>query len=230
MTIQPMLTEENINTIINVLREKKYNLNSFYLKYSAREKSLLLDGKGIQGINQTNEYYEAIEDNLIYADFNWISPMCEALNINFTANLKVLPEGDMEHNKVRLVVTVPVPVEGNGNKQRVQEALYNPFKRVVKFQSFVKEVVFFGNNHMVSKVDFILEIEGKKIVPHLKDNPGINHQCLNQWMATADKIIDYGKKDYKYVEHLQVLNGRMANISYESTTSFRFQNYSKKGY
>lgn len=229
MTIQPRLTEEDINTIINVLREKKYNLNSFHFRYLAREQSLLLDGKGIQGINQTEEYYEAIEDNLVFADFNWISPLCEALNINFTANLKVLPEGEMEHNKVRLVVSVTVPVEGNRSKQRVLEALYNPFRRVVKFQSFVKEVVFYGTNHMVNKVDFIMEIEGKKIVPHLRDNPGINIQCMNQWMATVDKIIDYGKEDYKYVEHLQVANGRMANISYESTTSFRFQK-NKKGY
>ncbi|MDE5055335.1 hypothetical protein NDK25_24260 [Niallia taxi] len=230
MTIQPRLTEEDINGIINVLREKKYNLNSFQFKYSAREQSLLLDGKGIKGINQTEEYYEAIEDNLVFADFNWISPLCEALNINFTANLKVLPEGDMEHNKVRLVVTVPVPVESNKNKQKVLEALYNPLKRVVKFQSFVKEVVFFGNNHMVNKIDFIMEVEGKKIVPLLRENPGINLQCLNQWVATVDKIIDYGKKDYKYVEHLQVANGRMANMSYESTISFRFQNKNKKEY
>ncbi|KZE67952.1 hypothetical protein AWM68_17420 [Fictibacillus phosphorivorans] len=221
MVMIQQLNDDQILEIKQTLMTHRVGLKSLYFKYNSNTHDMFVEGKGIEGIPQNEEYYDNLEDNLIFSDISWLTPICGELKANFQAEIDVLPDGTMDHSKVKMEITIACPLR-NMSKKDIMREYYSVFKRLLKFRGFIKKVEFRGHEYSLKTISFSLELDGRKVNTILKNTQTINTQVLSQWQATLDHVLDYNKGRFKFVSVLPVVNGRMSTATFESAVCFKF--------
>ncbi|QJX65108.1 hypothetical protein HLK66_25850 (plasmid) [Niallia circulans] len=77
---------------------------------------------------------ENVKENLIFANYSWLSPLCDDLNCPFQGHLEVLPSGEMNHHNIDL--TISIPLSGSLEKAKIMSTLYEQFKVFRKISEF----------------------------------------------------------------------------------------------
>lgn len=218
----PRFDDEQVFEMKEELIKKQMALKTFSLTYSTKNKVVQTYVNGINGIPQHEEYYDNVEDNIVFTDFSWFSSFCHIFQkVNFSADIEVLPDGNFQHSNIKLNISAAV-VGDTPDKPFIMKSLYPFFERLMPFKQFITNVEFSGNKHCLRTVSFDLELDAKKVSPILKEKL-VNKQMLSQWMATLDHVIDYNKDRYRFIHNVPVINGRMNMINSAPTICFQFK-------
>ncbi|MFC0273593.1 hypothetical protein ACFFIX_19565 [Metabacillus herbersteinensis] len=206
-----LLDDRGIDNIVEKMQNKNLKIEKLMFKYNPENKFVKIDGDGIPGIIQEDDFFENFKDNLIYSDLSWLEPLCKAFRSKLEAEVKVDPEGDFQHDKVNIEVNLNVPSTLGDN---FHGFLYPRFKTFVKFYPFIKSVQVRGYQSKVKNIFFKLEVDGKKVNKMLKDN-NINNQYLNQWLIQIEKCERDNINQEYFCNTFRVINGK---INYEAKT------------
>jgi hypothetical protein len=231
MMANSQLKDNEILEIKSRIVKKKQSLKTIQFKYSSTARTLYVDALGINDIIHDSEYYDNVEDHLMFAELSWLTPMTHHINkileVNFEAMLQVLPDGSMSHENIHFEVNA-----GMYSKQTEKHQILNSarmlFTSLLPFRQYIKDVTFKGNQYTLKNIHFTLDLDGKKVNTILKDKQVINQQIMGQWLATLDNVLDYNADNYKFVVSMPVVNGKMRGESMESTACFRFENRGDK--
>lgn len=210
----------NANRVIELretLKKEKMNLNNLHFTYD-NGGSLLIDGIGMPGIVLDEEYYENIEENITYADFSWLAPLCTTFRTRLKAEISVLPDGSLNHQSVQLSVNFMLPRDVTN----IHSYAYSRFSSFIPFRHFVKKVEVKGHKGSIQNIIFHMEVDGKKVNGMLKNKTTVNSQILSQWLATMDQVIQFNRGRYKFCDTIPVVNGKMSYSTSTSTISFKY--------
>lgn len=220
--ITPRFDDDDILEMKEEFIKKKMALKSFSLTYSTKNQDVLAYGKGVSGIPQHEDYYDNLEDNIMYTDLSWFSNFCKIFKrVNFSAEISVLPDGSFQHDRIHVNLSAAVVGE-SPEKAFIMKSLLPFFESLMPFKQFITNVEFSGNKHCLRSVSFDMVLDAKKVSAILNEKL-VNKQMLSQWMATLDHMIDYNKDRYRFVHNLPVINGRMNTITSEPTICFQFK-------
>jgi hypothetical protein len=217
-----LLEEEKIIEMKDKFKERKVGLESIKIKYHISERSVSIEGNGIEGIPQNEEYYENLEDNLTFADFSWLTPICKDLKTNMNFTLDVLPDGNFDHSKIKAEITLSLPLRSV--KRRTLAISNSFFKQLLKYRNFGTMVEFKGHENYLTAIKFFLVIDGRKLNTLIQNaEEKINNQFLSQWTTALDYVLDYNKGEFKYISKLPIINGRIVTSSFQSSVCFRYK-------
>lgn len=219
--IAPKLNDNQILEMKEAFHKAQLGLQKLCFKYTATSKDLFVDAIGIEGIPQTEDYYDNVEDNLLYTELTWLNTLCNKLQINFDATIEVLPDGSFNHQSIHLELN-PVVVGREVTKAHILSYFYPLFIKLVPLKSFIRNVEFKGHDFSLRKISFDILLDGKKVNSLLNKEHPVNNQALSQWVATLEHILEYNKGRYKYITSVPVVNGRMSTASFESAICFKF--------
>jgi hypothetical protein len=226
MAVSSQLHDNQILEIKNTLEKQKVGLKNIVFKYSSTAKILNIEAHGVEDILHNGEYYENIEDHLMFAELSWLSPMSHELNkkleINFDAEIKVLPDGSMDHNNIRFDVSAGL-FSRQTEKHQILSSAKILFTSLIPFRQYIKNVTFKWHHYNLKTILFTMDLDGRKINSILSNSQVTNQQILSQWLATLDNIFDYNKGRFKYIAKLPVVNGKMSAASFDSAVCFRFE-------
>ncbi|MDE3840959.1 hypothetical protein C0966_16970 (plasmid) [Bacillus methanolicus] len=226
MVTSSQLNDNQILEIKETLQKQKVGLKNVLFSFSATAKALNIEAHGIEDIPQNSEYYDNIEDNLLFAELSWLSPMSRQLNkkleVNFNADIDVLPDGSMDHANIRFEVSAGI-FSRQTEKHQILQSARILFISLIPFRPYIKNVTFKGHQHTLKTILFSMELDGRKVNSILVNNQVINQQILSQWLATLDHVLDYNKGRYKFITKVPVVNGKMSTASFESAVCFRFE-------
>ncbi|MFT9600369.1 hypothetical protein, partial [Mesobacillus sp.] len=226
MLASPQLQENQIIEIKNTLEKQRVGLKKIAFKYSATAKTLNVEAYGIEDILHNEEYYENIEDNLMFSELSWLAPMSRELNkkleVNFDAEVSVLPDGNMDHTNVQFEISAGI-FSRQTEKFQILNSAKILFTNLLPFRQYIKSVTFKGHQYNLKTILFNLELDGRKVNTILSNAPVANQQVLSQWMTTLDHILDYNKGRFKFITKVPVVNGKMSTASFESAVCFRFE-------
>lgn len=215
------LNDNQIIEMKEAFQKAKLSLQKLCFKYTATSKDLFVDAIGVERIPQTEEYYDNIEDNLIYTELTWLSTLCNRLQINFDATIDVFPDGSFNHNSIHLELN-PVVVGREINKAQIMSYFFPLFKKLIPLRALVRNVEFKGHDFNLRKITLDILLDGKKVNTLLNDTQQVNTQALAQWSSTLEYVLEYNKGRYKYITSVPVVNGRMSTASFESAICFKF--------
>lgn len=219
--IAPKLNDNQILEMKEAFQKSQLNLQKLCFKYTATSKDLFVDAIGVEGIPQNDEYYDNVEDNLIYTELTWLNTLCNKLQINFDATIEVLPDGSFNHSSIHLELN-PVVVGRDVNKAQILSYFHPLFKKLVPLRTFIHNVEFKGHDFSLRKITFDIKLDGKKVNSLFDSTQPVNTQALSQWVATLEHILEYNKGRYKYITSVPMVNGRMSTSSFESAICFKF--------
>ena len=211
------LKDSEIAEMRKSFEERQVSLSTIIIQH--KNGVIYIDGNCVEAIIQDDEYYDNIEDNIMYANLCWLNPLIKELKTNFLARINVLPNGEMDHQNIYLEFSMSLPQLYHDNQ--VHTIVYPLFKKFINFRSFIDRVEFKGHKHQLRHININLQLNGKD-VNKIINTPGINNQVLSQWLATLDNVLTYNKDRYKYVNSIPVMNGKMMRSNFESTMSFKF--------
>lgn len=221
------LGENQVQEIKQEIKKKQIGLNKLHINYRFVKGELYIDALGVEGIPQTEEYYESIEDNLTYIDFAWLTPLSNHLNVNLDASIPVSPDGSFEHNNINLELHIAIPGEVKEN-HRILSYVTPLFKKLIPFRAFLTQIEFGWHNYRLSNIRFKLSLDGKKVNSILKTEQVVNTQILGQWLSALSQVLDYNQGRYKHLVDLPIINGRISTAKYETGLCFRFDGKGKK--
>lgn len=219
--ITPKLSDNQILELKETFKKLNLGLQKLCFRYTANSKDIFVDAIGVEGIPQSEEYYENIDDHLAFTNFSWLSTLCNKLQVNFDATVEVLPDGTFNHSEIHIELN-PVIIGRQVDKASILSFFYPFFKKLIPLKSYIHKVEFKGHDFSLRKMAFSLVLDGKKVNGLLNDTQGLNHQTLSQWTATLEHIIEYNKGRYKYITTVPMINGRMSTASFESAICFKF--------
>ncbi|OUM90431.1 hypothetical protein [Parageobacillus thermoglucosidasius] len=226
MRYKELLCDEHINEIKKDLITYRHGVNQIMVSYSAHSNSISVESHGIKNILNPENYYDNLEQHLIYANLSWLTPFSnhlnESLEVNFDAVLNVLPDGTMEHDNVSL--TVNAVIFGQKNKYEIMQIAKTLFEALIPFRQYISSVTFKGHQYSLHQISFDMKLDGKKVSAILANNK-INRQILAQWLQTLDNILDSNQRRYKFIDTVSILSGsgKMSAFSYQSAVCFRFK-------
>jgi len=211
--------EKSINEIMVTIKEKQLNLSR--LEFKTRDKFVLIGPIGTEKIKQEDDYYENAKENLIFANYSWLSPLCDDLNCPFQGHLEVLPSGEMNHHNIDL--TISIPLSGSLEKAKIMSTLYEQFKVLEKYRNFIQFFDVSGFKYMTNLIHVSLKIPGNKITPLLKEakTKPVNKQIISQWLATVENIMDQNANNFSYSHKVYAVDGRMQSTTFESKFTFK---------
>lgn len=222
----PQLHDNQILEIKNTLEKQRVGLRNISFKYSATAKTLNCECYGIEDILNNSDYYDNIEDHLMYAVLTWLTPMSRELNkkleVNFDAVISVFPDGGMGHNNVQFEVSAGI-FSRQTEKFQILNSAKALFSSLIPFKSYIKNVTFKGHQYNLKQIVFSLDLDGQMVNTILANKQVTNQQVLSQWLATLDNILDYNKGRFKFITKVPVINGKMSTASFESAVCFRFE-------
>lgn len=220
--VTPRFDDDEIFEMKEEFIKRKVALKTFSLTYSTKNQDVLAYGKGVSGIPQLEEYYDNIEDNIMYTDLSWFSTFCKIFKrVNFSADIEVLPDGSFQHDSILVNLSAAVIGEAP-DKHFIMKTLLPFFESLMPFKQFITNVEFSGNKHFLRSVSFDMILDAKKVSAILNEKL-VNQQMLGQWMSTLGHMIDYNKDRYRFVHNLPVINGRMNTTTSEPTICFQFK-------
>lgn len=220
------LLDKHILEVKDTLSKGKNGLTSFYFKYSAVKKSLVVEANGTEDIIHNTDYYDSVEDNLVFANLTWLHPFSNHLNknleVNFDAEVNVYPDGSMDHENIKFTVNAGIYVK-NKDKAKVLSYAKTLFSSLIPFRQYISSVTFVGNDFSLSQIIFKMNLNGKKVNNILKNNFVVNQQILSQWLQTLDNTLDIYHDRYKFKTNIPIVNGRMLASTSLSSVCFRFK-------
>ncbi|WP_374717786.1 hypothetical protein [Neobacillus sp.] len=226
MKLNSQLEESQILDIKNTLKTQKIGLSNIQFKYSATAKTMNIEAYGIENILQNDEYYDNIEEHLIFADLRWLALMSSEINkklkVNFDANIQVNPDGSMNHEKIHFEISAGI-FSQQMEKYQILSSAKTLFSSLIPFRQYIKNVTFKGHQYNLKTIIFTLELDGYKVNSIISQNTVVNQQILSQWLATLDNILDYNKGRFKFINKVPIINGRMSTASFQSALCFRFE-------
>ncbi|MEK3992703.1 hypothetical protein [Robertmurraya sp. FSL R5-0851] len=220
----PILTETHIEEVSQTIRSKQLGINKIEIGY--KKGTVYIETAGIEGIPQADTYYENIEDHLVFSDLSWLGPICHQLNVNLDATIAVDPEGEFEHNSIKIGMLTTFP--GEMNSPQILRKLTPLLTRLVPFRNYLTRVEFVWHGGSLSSIRFSMDLDGKKVNTILSNASVPNNQILRQWASTIDHTIDSNKGRYKHRITLPIVNGRMNTATYETGVCFKFDAKGKK--
>lgn len=220
----PILTDTHIEEMSQTIREKRLGIHKVEFQY--KKGQVYIDALGVEGIPQTETYYENIEDHLVFTELSWLSPICNQFKVNINASIEVNPEGEFDHDLIplELLTSFPKDLEIHQILYRLRPVL----ERLIPFRSYMTNVELSWHDSCLASIRFYMKIEGKKVNTIINSSQGTNHQILRQWASTITAAIDYNKGRYKHRVDLPIVNGRMNTASYETGLCFRFSPRGKR--
>lgn len=226
VTNPQLLTENQIIEVKETLEKQRVGLTNISFKYSATAKTINIEAHGIENILHNEEYYENVEDHLTFAELRWLAPMARELNkkleVNFDANIAVLPDGSMDHEHIQFELSANI-FSRQTEKHQILNSARLLFISLLPFRQFIKSVTFKGHQYNLKTILFHLDLDGTKVSQILKNEQVINQQVLGNWLATLDNILDFNKGRFKFVTNVPVVSGKMSTASFESAVCFRFE-------
>lgn len=219
------LSDEQIIEMKQKIQMAKAGVKNISFKFSAIKKAISVEVFAIKDIISNNhEYFENIEEHLVFANFTWLSPLTneliKKLNVNYQAQLFVNPDGSMDHKNVEISVSAAIPSDLKERKQILRYA-ENLFSHMIAFRSYIEHIEFKGNRNNLVQIIFSLKLDGSKVNAILNNNQ-VNRQVLHQWLAQLDNVMEMNKGNYKFTNKIPVINGRMSTASFESSLCFLF--------
>lgn len=221
------LGEKQILEIKQEIKKKQIGLNKLHINFRFVKGELYINAMGVEGIPQTEEYYESIEDNLTYVDLAWLTPLSNHLNVNLDASIAVNPDGSFEHNSIDLELHTALPSEVQDN-YRILSYVTPLFKKLIPFRAFLTQIEFGWHNYRLSNIRFKLNLDGKKVNTILSNEQTVNTQVLGQWLSSLSQVLDYNQGRYKHLVDLPIINGRISTATFETGLCFRFDGKGKR--
>ncbi|MEI2358391.1 hypothetical protein [Mesobacillus zeae] len=219
--IASKLDDQQIIEMRETFQKLKLSLQKLSFKYNAGTQDLFVDAVGVEGIPQDDEYYENLEDNLMYTELTWLNVLCNTLNFSFEATIDVLPDGSFNNSAINLEINTAIV--GNQLDKYGILSISNPiFKKLLPLRSFIHNVEFKGHEFCLRKMTFRLLLDSSKVNALINGKQPLNYQVLSQWTSTLEHILDYNQGRFKYITNLPIVNGRMSTASFESAVCFRF--------
>lgn len=219
------LLDNCILEVKDTLIEGKNALTSFYFRFSAITKTLIIEANGAENIIHNNrDYYDEIEDHLVFANLSWLAPFLNHLNkhlqVNFDAEIEVYPDGSMNHENVKCTINSVIYTK---NKEKYKALGYAKtlFTNLVPFRQYISSVLFIGNDYNLSQIVFNMNLNGKKVNSILGIN-SVNQQILSQWLQTLDNTLDQHKDRYKFKQQIPIVGGKMLPSTAVSSACFKF--------
>jgi hypothetical protein len=221
----PKLDDNHIFEMKKVIQDKQLGINRFVFEF--KKEKVYVDAFGVEGIPQTEEYYDNIEDHIIYSDLSWFGPLCNELKVNLNASVMVDPEGNFEHSEVQL--ELHTAIHGDKlKKTQILSGLLPLLKKLIPFRAYMTNVEFGWHDSCLRSIRFGMKLDGKKVNTILKNTQGINTQVLSQWSSTVSTVIDYNNGRFKHQVVLPIVNGRMNTAKFETGLSFKFNGKGRK--
>lgn len=224
---QRLLHDDEISKVRSDLEITKLGITNILFSYSTtREKSVLnVEAYGVNDILQQDEYFENIEDHLMFAEFSWLAPMAHELNkkleINFNAEVTVLPNGTIDHSNIKFDINAVI-FSRHIEKHQILSSVKSLYTSLLPFRQYIKNVTFTWHYYKLTNILFELELDGRKVNTILSNSQVTNQQVLGQWMATLDNIIDSNQGRFKHIVTLPVINGKMSVAMIKSGLCWRF--------
>lgn len=216
--VKTRINDDQAIEIRSELEKRQIAIRQFSMYYSPSKKgAILAEGIGPSGIPQHEDYFENIEQNVLFTDCNWYSEFCEIFkDLYIDTHINVLPDGNFDHNNIR--IELKASVTGH-KKHEILHNIFPVFGKLMPYKQHITNVEFGGNNHFLRKISVLMEIDSKKLNLLVKEK-AVNKQMLNQWMGTVEHVIKYNEGRYKFIHDVPVVNGRMNIINSEPTVCF----------
>ncbi|RHW36077.1 hypothetical protein D1B31_18540 [Neobacillus notoginsengisoli] len=219
--IAPKLNESQIVEMNEAFQKAQLGLQKFRFKFNVPNKDLFVDAVGVEGIPQTEEYYDNVKEHLIYTQLTWLNTICNTYGVGFEATVNVKPDGEFDHGSIQLELSPGIPFKET-NKKKILAHFQPLFRKLLPLRTFIQNVSFKGHDYSLRKLTFDIQLDGKKVNSLLTTTQPVNNQILSQWLATLEHVISYNEGRYKYITTVPVVNGRMSTASFESTLCFKF--------
>lgn len=205
--------DSQIKEMVDQLKNKQMGLKKLELK--CIQDGVYIDFIGIEGIPNSEEYYENLEDHLICAEFQWISSLHNLFNVKLSATVTVNPDGSFDHKNIEVEIQPMVKSQGTAK-------LLSFLKKLLPFRQFLNQVEFSWHSYELNHITFYLKLDGQKVNSLLKNASEINTQILSQWLAAIDVCKNFHQGRYKHKIIIPIVNSRINTSTFETAVSFKF--------